>query len=256
MTTDKPPHIFLDCDGVLADFDRLAKFIFGLCPRQAEDQLGSARFWKRLEDHGSFYRDLPLMPGARELYNAVAHLKPTILTGCPRGGWAEPQKKAWAREHFPDSPIITCRSANKIDHIEQPGDVLIDDWPQYRARWIAGGGHFISHYDTPSTLATLDAIYPGVLRTDDPGHKVQAAIAKYGKPNKHGHVTRFSDSSLYDEKCVLCGMVDGSLMSPRTETINNTDCPKNPPKDNRICAICDGGPGNDCACNCGMEKYE
>lgn len=26
--------------------------------------------------------------------------------------------------------------------------------------------------------------------------------------------------------------------------------------DNRVCAICDGGPGNDCACNCGMQKWD
>lgn len=22
-----------------------------------------------------------------------------------------------------------------------------------------------------------------------------------------------------------------------------------------VCAICDGGPGNECACNCGMKKW-
>lgn len=28
-------------------------------------------------------------------------------------------------------------------------------------------------------------------------------------PESHGHKTRFSDSSLYDEKCVYCGATDG-----------------------------------------------
>lgn len=28
------------------------------------------------------------------------------------------------------------------------------------------------------------------------------------------------------------------------------------PCDNRICRICDGGPGNGCGCNCGMEAWE
>ncbi|KAE8546114.1 hypothetical protein [Marinobacter nauticus] len=27
-------------------------------------------------------------------------------------------------------------------------------------------------------------------------------------------------------------------------------------EDNRVCAICDGGPGNDCSCSCGMQKWE
>jgi hypothetical protein len=32
---------------------------------------------------------------------------------------------------------------------------------------------------------------------------------KFSKPDKFGHVTRYSDSSLYDEVCVLCGGTDG-----------------------------------------------
>ena len=59
--------------------------------------------------------------------------------------------------------------------------------------------------------------------------KIKAAIEKYGQPNELGHVTRFSDSSLYDEKCVLCGMTDGSLMMPVKHTVYDTSCPENPP---------------------------
>lgn len=55
--------------------------------------------------------------------------------------------------------------------------------------------------------------------------KIKEALAKYGKPNAKGHITRFSDSSLYDETCVLCGMVDGSLMSPVKHSVDNTECP-------------------------------
>lgn len=51
-------------------------------------------------------------------------------------------------------------------------------------------------------------------------------IEKYGQPNEMGHITRFSDSSLYDEKCVLYGMTDGSLMWPVASDIYNTPCPK------------------------------
>jgi len=91
----------------------------------------------------------------------VAHLCPTILTGCPRGNWAQGQKVAWAARHFPGVPIITCRSADKRDHANA-GDVLIDDWPQHRHRWIEHGGVFISHYDAKSSLAALFAHYPAL----------------------------------------------------------------------------------------------
>lgn len=154
-------HVFLDCDGVLADFDAYAQVYFGKHPREYERLMGSARFWAELEAKGDFYRHLPLMPDAHELVAGVAHLNPTILTGCPRGNWAEAQKIAWAAEHFPGVPIITCRSADKRDHAK-PGDVLIDDWPQHRHRWIEMGGVFISHFDAQSSLAALWAHYPAL----------------------------------------------------------------------------------------------
>lgn len=33
---------------------------------------------------------------------------------------------------------------------------------------------------------------------------------------------------------------------------------RNPPNpdDDRVCAVCDGGPGNNCACSCGMREWE
>ena len=154
-----PPHIFLDCDGVLADFDTYAEEYFGMPPREYERRMGSAKFWAELEAKGDFYRNLPLMPDARELVAGVAHLRPTILTGCPRGDWAQGQKVAWAEEHFPGVPIITCRSADKRDHAK-PGDVLIDDWHQHRHRWIEMGGIWISHTSAETSLAALWAYYP------------------------------------------------------------------------------------------------
>lgn len=157
------PHIFLDCDGVLADFDAAGRILWGEEPRQYEARVGSNRFWQELEDRGDFYRTLPLMPDAMRLYEGVRHLNPTILTGCPRGNWAEAQKVDWAERHFPGVPIITCRSSHKRDHAK-PGDVLIDDWPQHRHRWIEMGGVFISHFDAASSLAALWAHYPHLLR--------------------------------------------------------------------------------------------
>lgn len=155
------PQIFLDCDGVLADFDTYAEHYFGMPPREYERLMGSSRFWFELEEKGDFYRNLPLMHDAHDLVEGVRHLSPTILTGCPRGNWAERQKVAWAEEHFPGVPIITCRSADKRLHAN-PGDVLIDDWHQHRARWIEHGGIWISHSDAETSLAALWAHYPAL----------------------------------------------------------------------------------------------
>lgn len=153
-------ELFLDCDGVLADFDSHALDYFGMPPREYEVLMGSEKFWAELEAKGDFYRHLPVMPDAQNLVDGVRHLSPTILTGCPRGNWAEAQKIAWAEEHFPGIPIVTCRSAEKRKHITKPGAVLIDDWPQHRHKWIEAGGVFISHFDAATSLAALWAHYP------------------------------------------------------------------------------------------------
>jgi 5' nucleotidase, deoxy (Pyrimidine), cytosolic type C protein (NT5C) len=162
--TDNVPHIFLDCDGVLADFDTGAKACLGMPPREYECRMGLGKFWRQLELADGFYRNLPLMHDARDLVDGVRHLQPTILTGCPRGNWAEAQKVAWAHEHFPGIPVITCRSADKRNHAKA-GDVLIDDWPEHRYRWIEFGGVFISHYDAQTSLAALWAHYPEIYQS-------------------------------------------------------------------------------------------
>jgi hypothetical protein len=160
------PTLFLDCDGVLADFDHLARRIFGMEPKAWEDKHGAGPFWKTLRDyrdpatgHG-FFRSPPLMPDARKLFDAVAHLKPVILTGCPFGKWAEPQKMAWAEEHFPGTKMITCMARDKIAHLENPGDVLVDDKTKFQAIWEEGGGIFVHHTDAESSIAQLREIYP------------------------------------------------------------------------------------------------
>lgn len=148
-------HIFLDCDGVLADFDAEARKLFGMHPRHAEEVLGTTEFWRRIHWSGDFYRRLPLMADALDLYRSVAHLKPIILTGCPHGQWSQPQKRAWAAEHFPGVPIITCASREKFQHIAHPGDVLVDDYLRYKELWEKAGGVFVQHISAQQSLVRL-----------------------------------------------------------------------------------------------------
>ncbi|CAN5152061.1 MAG: hypothetical protein M3448_03085 [Pseudomonadota bacterium] len=165
MVTDKQPHLFLDCDGVLADFDAGAKAILGMSPAQFETRHGRGEFWKRLASDGNFYSGLPQMSDARRLFDAVKHLKPTILTGLPLGKWAAPQKERWAAEHFPGVPIITTMAREKHLHMEQ-GDVLVDDRENHRQLWEDAGGIFVHHKSAEDSLRQLADIYPSV--TADP----------------------------------------------------------------------------------------
>jgi len=84
-------------------------------------------------------------------------LHPIILTGCPIGGWAEPQKVEWAAEHFPGAEIITCMSREKYLHVDQ-GDVLVDDYRKYQRQREEAGGIFIHHTSARSIIAALKRI--------------------------------------------------------------------------------------------------
>ena len=82
-----------------------------------EAKRGRREFWRRIATARNFYGTLPEMSDARTLFDAVAHLQPTILTGLPIGNWAAPQKIGWAATHFPGVPIITCMARDKHKHM-------------------------------------------------------------------------------------------------------------------------------------------
>ncbi len=155
------PRLFLDCDGVLADFDEGAQRLLGMNPAAFEARHGRREFWRRIATASNFYGTLPEMPDARQLFDAVAHLQPTILTGLPIGNWAAPQKIAWAATHFPGVPIITCIARDKHKHMAA-GDVLIDDRENHRAAYENAGVVFVHHRDAADSLNQLAAIFPSI----------------------------------------------------------------------------------------------
>ncbi|WP_296815841.1 hypothetical protein [Brevundimonas sp.] len=148
------PRIYLDCDGVLADFDAGAEAVLGMTPDRFERRFGLGRFWARLASAPDFFDTLPLLPDAMELYEAVRRTDPVILTGLPRGKWAEPQKRRWAARHFPGVEVITTSAALKREHCH-PGDALVDDRDKYRHLWESEGGVFIHHRDARTSIAEL-----------------------------------------------------------------------------------------------------
>jgi hypothetical protein len=155
-------HLFLDLDGVLADFDAGARKILGMSPAAFEARHDKREFWRRLARAKDFYATLPLMPDAMELFDAVKHLEPTILTGLPLGNWAAPQKLKWAAEHFPGTRIITTMARDKYRHMTGM-DVLVDDRADHRDKWENAGGTFILHKNARDSLKLLAAIYPSVV---------------------------------------------------------------------------------------------
>ena len=157
MCRPKTFRLYLDCDGVLADFDAGFEEKFETNSQEYEDTHGTKAFWSAIRHELNFFGTLPLMAGALELYSAVKHLRPIILTGCPFGNWAEHQKFGWRDKHFPGVPMITCLSRNKRSFC-QPGDILVDDLEKYQHLWEEAGGTFVLHTSAESTIAQLKTL--------------------------------------------------------------------------------------------------
>ena len=147
-------QLYLDCDGVLADFDKGATAVLGLHLRAFEKRHGIGRLWQKLASAPDFYFGLPLMADAMELFEAVRHLDPIILTGLPRGNWAADQKVRWAAQYFPGTRIITTMARDKRDHAKE-GDVLVDDQIKHRHLWEEVGGIFVHHRNARTTIEEL-----------------------------------------------------------------------------------------------------
>ena len=152
-------QLYLDCDGVLADFDTGAAAVLGMKADAYQKRHGPGRFWARLARAPDFYFSLPLLEGATELFEAVRHLDPVILTGLPRGTWAADQKVRWAAHHFPGTRIITTLAREKRKYARE-GDVLVDDQLRHAHLWEEAGGVFIHHRSVAETLERLRQYFP------------------------------------------------------------------------------------------------
>lgn len=154
--------LFLDLDGVLADFDTGAQRLIGTDNTYKWEWIhGSTAFWDILNADPEFFFKLPMMEDARYLWENVAHLSPTILTALPKSGAqaVERQKRAWVAENLGvDVPVICCLTHEKPNYCN-PGDWLVDDRSVNRNRWTDRGGAFVLHQDAIRTIATIERYY-------------------------------------------------------------------------------------------------
>lgn len=154
-------HPFLDSDGVFADFEGGFHARFGRY--FATTPVGVA--WNLIYKTPDFYATLPLMPGARELWDVVQGRNPTVLTGCPTAGraQAETAKRFWWAENFgKDVKVITCARKDKPLHMINPGDLLLDDHQKNIDPWVAAGGVGILYTRHTSAIPLVEAHFRAV----------------------------------------------------------------------------------------------
>ena len=145
-------QVFLDLDGVFADFDARVHRLCGKFPHQ----LDRTRLWKIVSADKRFFAELELIEGCLELWEATRDLEPVFLTGAPRSRQFQEQKRDWVARIFGPEYLVHVVPKRLKQEFAGPGKVLIDDTPENIEQWIARGGHGILHTgDHASTVRAL-----------------------------------------------------------------------------------------------------
>jgi hypothetical protein len=157
--------LFLDMDGVVADFDGYAEVLFGKRP---VGERWPKEDWEKLRDQTRLYRDLPKTQEADLLVDACRKFAKDrrvdlfFLTAIPKGNdmhWAFYDKVIWAQIHYPDIPVMFGPYSHDKHLHCTPGDILIDDRTSNINEWTAAGGNGILHKgDLNKTLSQLNTL--------------------------------------------------------------------------------------------------
>lgn len=175
-TENKMPHLFLDMDGVQADF-------FGAWSKRS-----GVDHWKAIADKEAEINQLA-HSSAKDVYDFFYNLQPlsggmkviswlrnnqipyTVLSAPLRGPYKDASvqaKKDWLNKYHPGSAGNAIFTDQKYKHAMDGGrpNVLVDDFGKYLNAWENAGGIAIKHedqYEDPDTgnhtIQKLEKIY-------------------------------------------------------------------------------------------------
>jgi len=156
--------IYLDMDGVIADFNTRFKDLSGIEPREFESKYGRKAFWDFIDEENKikFWVGIPPMPGASELVSYVSKHNYEILTAPSIKKQSRLGKNLWVRNHvgdiFPSKPKVTFKFSKEKHKVKQnlsQFDILIDDRQSIINNWNNAGGFGILYQSTPQAIADL-----------------------------------------------------------------------------------------------------
>lgn len=155
----KITKIYLDMDGVIADFDKRYKELYKMKPKEAEDKKEFYKFFDEFIATKQF-ATLDLLPDAVLLLNYLSKLNiPTeILSSTSsekRDADIRAQKLMWLQTHNIGFKVNLVPGKRLKKDFSNANSILIDDTPVNIDQWRREGGVGILHTDTISTLGIL-----------------------------------------------------------------------------------------------------
>ena len=159
MQKPKVTKIYLDMDGVIADFVKRYKEMFHMEPREAEKHKKFDHYFNEFIATGQFAK-LDLMPGAMDGINFLrkASAPTQILSSTAnekRYDTISKQKMVWLQKHgITFNPLFVPGKRHKYKYAT-PTSIIIDDTQSVIDDWKKAGGIGILHKDWPTTLAIL-----------------------------------------------------------------------------------------------------
>lgn len=147
--------LYVDMDGVLVDFDGFIKRQFG----KNFKELNNDWVWNELAKYKDLYAILDPTIDAFELWDAINHLNPQILTAVPSKiemQRAPLDKIEWVKKYLGKNVEVKF-GPYSIDKQKwcKPGDVLIDDNYLNVSQWNDKGGIGILHSVADNTIKQL-----------------------------------------------------------------------------------------------------
>ena len=141
------PTIYLDMDGVLADFESNAKRI--IKPVEGEIHKDSQSYWPRdqweqLLAYPHLYKMLDKMPKADDMVVLARRFRDELgwelraLTAIPRRNdipFVFHDKIEWMQDFYPDIPVFFGPYSEDKHNFCKVGDILVDDRPSNITEW-------------------------------------------------------------------------------------------------------------------------
>ena len=161
---DSKYQIYLDMDGVIADFNQRFENLSGMEPSAFEQKYGKDLFWDFIDEKNKlrFWVGIPVMEGAKQLVDYVSKHDYTVLTAPSMKKESKLGKLLWIRNKtgdlFNSKPQVIFKKA-KEKHKVKPSltefDILIDDRADTVDRWTSAGGTGILFQSAPQAIKEL-----------------------------------------------------------------------------------------------------